>query len=177
FSYGDTAFLFTGDAYAKQVKQMMDEVMNIEADFVQLGHHGSDTSTSQSYLDEVNLTYAIYSAGKGNYDGHPHREVVDRLEASDIETYRTDVHGNIVVTTDGVDSEINTDNNGEVVAGKKESDQQDTSSNSSSSKSSSSTPEEKETPSGDCVDINIATKDERSEERRVGKESRERSRI
>ena len=173
FSYGDTAFLFTGDAYAKQEKQMMDQDMNIEADFLQLGHHGSDTSTSQSFLDEVKPTYAIYSAGKGNSYGHPHQEVLDRLEASDIETYGTDVHGNIVVTTDGVDSEINTDNNGEVVAGKKESDQQDTSSNSSSSKSSSSTPEEKETPSGDCVDINTATKDELQEISHIGEERAE----
>src|SRR5699024_11609366 len=45
FSYGDTAFLFTGDAYVKQEKQMIDQDMNLEADFLQLGHHGSDTST------------------------------------------------------------------------------------------------------------------------------------
>src|SRR5699024_424652 len=58
FSYGDTAFLFTGDTYIEQEKQMIDQDMNIEADFLQLGHHGSDTSTSQSFLDEVKPTYA-----------------------------------------------------------------------------------------------------------------------
>src|SRR5699024_8777443 len=128
FSYGDTAFLFTGDAYVKQEKQMIDQDMNLEADFLQLGHHGSDTSTSQPFLDEVKPTYTIYSAGKGNTYGHPHQEVLDRLDASNVNTYGTDVHGNIVVTTDGVDSEIHTDKDGEVAAGKKESSEQDTAS-------------------------------------------------
>ena len=165
FSYGDTAFLFTGDAYVEQEKQMIDQDMNIEADFLQLGHHGSDTSTSQSFLDEVKPTYAIYSAGEGNTYGHPHQEVLDRLDASNINTYGTDVHGNIVVTTDGVDSEIHTDKDGEVAAGKKESSEQDT-----ASTSSSSTPEEKATPANDCIDINTASKEELQEIVHIGEE-------
>lgn len=165
FSYGDTAFLFTGDAYVKQEKQMMDQDMNIEADFLQLGHHGSDTSTSQSFLDEVKPTYAIYSAGEGNTYGHPHQEVLDRLDASNINTYGTDVHGNIVVTTDGVDSEIHTDKDGEVAAGKKESSEQDT-----ASTSSNSTPEEKATRANDCIDINTASKEELQEIVHIGEE-------
>lgn len=165
FSYGDTAFLFTGDAYVKQEKQMINQDMNIEADFLQLGHHGSDTSTSQSFLDEVKPTYAIYSAGEGNTYGHPHQEVLDRLDASDINTYGTDVHGNIVVTTDGVDSEIHTDKDGEVAAGKKESSEQDT-----ASTSSNSTPKEKETPANDCININTASKEELQEIVHIGEE-------
>ena len=165
FSYGDTAFLFTGDAYVEQEKQMIDQDMNLEADFLQLGHHGSDTSTSQSFLDEVKPTYAIYSAGEGNTYGHPHQEVLDRLDASNINTYGTDVHGNIVVTTDGVDSEIHTDKDGEVAAGKKESSDQDT-----ASTSSSSTPEEKATPANDCIDINTASKEELQEIVHIGEE-------
>lgn len=165
FSYGDTAFLFTGDAYVKQEKQMIDQDMNLEADFLQLGHHGSDTSTSQSFLDEVKPTYAIYSAGKGNTYGHPHQEVLDRLDASNVNTYGTDVHGNIVVTTDGVDSEIHTDKDGEVAAGKKESSEQDT-----ASTSSNSTPEEKATRANDCIDINTASKEELQEIVHIGEE-------
>lgn len=165
FSYGDTAFLFTGDAYVEQEKQMIDQDMNLEADFLQLGHHGSDTSTSQSFLDEVKPTYAIYSAGEGNTYGHPHQEVLDRLDASNINTYGTDVHGNIVVTTDGVDSEIHTDKDGEVAAGKKESSEQDT-----ASTSSNSTPEEKATPANDCIDINTASKEELQEIVHIGEE-------
>src|SRR5690625_1021705 len=165
FSYGDTAFLFTGDAYVKQEKQMIDQDMNLEADFLQLGHHGSDTSTSQPFLDEVKPTYAIYSAGKGNTYGHPHQEVLDRLDASNVNTYGTDVHGNIVVTTDGVDSEIHTDKDGEVAAGKKEASEQDT-----ASTSSNSTPEEKATPANDCIDINTASKEELQEIVHIGEE-------
>jgi len=171
FSYGDTAFLFTGDTYIEQEKQMMDQDLNIEANFLQLGHHGSDTSTSQSFLDEVKPTYAIYSAGKDNSYGHPHQEVLDRLEASDIETYGTDVHGNIVVTTDGVDTEIHTDKDGKVTAGKKESELSDE--QNSPSTSSNSRSEEKATPANDCVDINNATKDELQKITHIGEERAE----
>lgn len=166
FSYGDTAFLFTGDAYVKQEQQMIDQDITIEADFLQLGHHGSDTSTSQTFLDAVKPTYAIYSAGKNNTYGHPHQEVLDRLDSSDIKTYGTDVHGNIIVTTDGVESEIHTDKDGNVAAGENESKKDE--STSSSPTSSNSTSEKKETSSSDCIDINNATKDELQEIIHIG---------
>ena len=175
FSYGETAFLFTGDAYIKQEQEMIDRDMDIEAEFLQLGHHGSDTSTSQTFLDAVKPTYAIYSAGEGNTYGHPHQEVLDRLNSNDITTYGTDVHGTIVVETDGIESEINTEKDGKVAAGKKEADEQDSESTSTSSNSttSHSNSVEKETTSDDCVDINHATKDELQEIIHIGEERAE----
>src|SRR5699024_1264071 len=95
---------------------------------------------------------------EGNTYGHPHQEVLDRLDARNINTYGTDVHGNIVVTTDGVDSEIHTDKDGEVAAGKMESSEQET-----ASTSSTSTPEEKVNPANDWIDINTASKEELQE--------------
>src|SRR5699024_10252237 len=156
---------FTGDAYVKQEKQMIDQDMNLESDFLQLGHHGSDTSTSQPFLDEVKPTYAIYSAGKGNTYVHPHQEVLDIMVDSNVKTYRTDVHVNIVVVTDSIDNEIHKDKDREVSAGKKESSEQDT-----ASTSSNSTPEEKATPANDCIDINTASKEELQEIVHIGEE-------
>lgn len=153
FAYGDVAFLFTGDAYTEQEEQMIASGKNVEADFLQLGHHGSKTSTGQAFIDAVNPEYAIYSAGKGNSYGHPHQEVLDRLDAKNITTYGTDVHGNIIVTTDGIESTIKTNQDGKVLAGtggKK---------NTSSTKKSPK-PKEEKASTGNCVDINTASASE-----------------
>lgn len=153
FSYGDIAFLFTGDAYVAQEKQMIELGLDIEADFLQLGHHGSNTSTSQAFIDAVNPTYAIYSAGSGNSYGHPHEVVLQRLESKNVKTYGTDVHGDIVVTTDGKDAEINTEKDGKVTAGKK-----------NKKEKVKDKPEKRAKPKNhsatDCIDINDASKTE-----------------
>ncbi len=155
FAYGDVAFLFTGDAYTDQEEQMIASGANVEADFLQLGHHGSKTSTGQAFIDAVNPEYAIYSAGEGNSYGHPHQEVLDRLDAKNVTTYGTDVHGNIVVTTDGIESTIETNQNGDISAGTGGKEKKSTSSTEKSPK-----PKEEKTPSGDCVDINTASESE-----------------
>lgn len=151
FAYGDTAFLFTGDAYVEQEKQMINRDMDMEADFLQLGHHGSKTSTSQAFIDAVDPSYAIYSAGSGNSYGHPHNEVLDRLDASKIKTYGTDVHGDIIVTTDGKDAEVKTNKDGKIAAGNKKVEDKDKA-------KTSSKPNKK--ASNDCIDINDASKSE-----------------
>src|SRR5699024_5029307 len=79
FTYGNVSFLFTGDAYKEQERQIMVRTDDIEADFLQLGHHGSNTSSDPSFLERVNPTYAIYSAGAGNSYGHPHDEIVQLI--------------------------------------------------------------------------------------------------
>lgn len=155
FQYGETSFLFTGDAYTEQEQQMISSGTNVDADFLQLGHHGSKTSSGQAFIDAVNPEYAIYSAGAGNSYGHPHQEVLDRLLAKDVTIFGTDVHGNIMVTTDGVDATITTDKEGTVAAGsKKDKDADKTSSNPKQQ-------QQKEQPaSGDCIDLNKASKGE-----------------
>src|SRR5699024_3878580 len=64
--YGGVAFLFTGDAYKQAEKQMMQQTDHMQAQFLQLGHHGSNTSTDKQFIQEVQPEVAIYSAGTGN---------------------------------------------------------------------------------------------------------------
>ena len=154
FSYGDMAFLFTGDAYTAQEEQIMASGINVEAPFLHLGHHGSKTSSSEKFIDAVDPTYAIYSAGANNSYGHPNEEVLDRLAARDITVYGTDVHGNIVVTTNGSEADIVTDKDGTVTAGDNNEETSET-----ATKDSSSTPKQTEepAPTAHCIDINEAS--------------------
>lgn len=110
--YGDVAFIFTGDAEAKTEKEMIDTGIDLQAQFLQLGHHGSDTSNTPEFLKAVQPEIAIYSASTNNQYGHPHQSVLDRLESLGIQVYGTNTHGTIIVNTDGKSYEIETEKDG-----------------------------------------------------------------
>ena len=78
-----------------------DSDAKLSADVLKVGHHGSRTSTSKAFLSAVDPQIAVIECGTGNDYGHPHTEVMDRLEQADITVYRTDLDGNIVITTGG----------------------------------------------------------------------------
>jgi len=99
--YGDTSFLFTGDAESVSELEMTRAGYNLNADLLKVGHHGGDTSTSQIFLDAVTPKYAIISVGTDNTYGHPHQKALDRLIATGAKIYRTDEQGNIVATSNG----------------------------------------------------------------------------
>ena len=99
--YGDVAFIFTGDAERVTEEKMVRSGLPLQAQIVKLGHHGSRTSSSITFLDAVDPEIAIISAGVDNPFGHPHPEVVKRVIRMGIKLYGTDVHGTIKVTTDG----------------------------------------------------------------------------
>lgn len=166
FSYGDMAFLFTGDAYAAQEEQIMASGVNVEAPFLHLGHHGSKTSSSETFLDAVDPTYAIYSAGTNNSYGHPNKEVLYRLEARDIIIYGTDVHGNIVVTTNGSEIDIVTDKDVTVTAGENNEETSET----TTKESSSPNPKEETAQSTRCIDINEASASDLQEIVHIGEQ-------
>lgn len=115
--YGDIVFVFTGDAEKNTEQTMVLSGMPLQANILQLGHHGSRTSTSPEFLKEVAPEIAIYSAGLKNDYGHPHPEVVGRIMNAGIELYGTDVHGSITVQTDGADYEVVMVKHGELVGG------------------------------------------------------------
>lgn len=116
-TYGDISFLFTGDAEKESEQAMVDRGHNLKAQIFQLGHHGSSTSnTLQPFLDAVQPEVGIYSAGKDNSYGHPHDEIVDLFNVLNVPLYGTDVHGNIIVTTDGKTYDIKTNKSGNVAA-------------------------------------------------------------
>ena len=74
---------------------------NFKSDVLKIGHHGSQTSTSESFLGWVKPNLAVISVGRGNKYGHPRKEVTDRLARFEIPTLRTDEKGTIVVKSDG----------------------------------------------------------------------------
>jgi competence protein ComEC len=114
-TYGEVRLLFTGDAEAATEARMTAHAgERLDADVLQLGHHGSRTSTTPPFLSAVDPAVAVYSAGAGNSYGHPHAEVVSRVEDTGIDLYGTDVHGSIVVRTDGAAYEVETDVSGRV---------------------------------------------------------------
>lgn len=108
FVYDDYSFLFTGDAYAAEEKEVVlaeelckeseeyfCRVMNLDSDLLQVGHHGSKTSTTEEFLLAVSPQVAVISAGADNRYGHPHKDVVDLLEKHGVVVMRTDRDGNI----------------------------------------------------------------------------------
>lgn len=100
-TYGETSFLFTGDAEIASEQALLARNADLHADVLKVAHHGSNSSTSQSFLDHVNPEYAIISVGTDNSYGHPHQEVIDLLQAKDIQIYRTDIDHDILCSSDG----------------------------------------------------------------------------
>ena len=100
-TYGDTSFLFTGDAEYEAEQVILDSGVDVSADVLKVGHHGSYTSTSYRFLNEVMPKYAVISVGKNNDYGHPHDEPMSRLRDADVTVYRTDLMGDIICTSDG----------------------------------------------------------------------------
>lgn len=97
-TYNKSSFLFTGDAEEKSEK---DITADVSADVLAVGHHGSSTSTSDSFLSRVDPMYAVISCGKNNDYGHPHTETLEKLENDDVTLYRTDTMGTIICATRG----------------------------------------------------------------------------
>ena len=98
--YGDNSFLFMGDATSNVEKKILNK--NIDSDVLKVGHHGSKYSTSISFLKKVTPDVAVISVGEGNSYEHPHDVTMNNLNKNDVDVYRTDVDGTIMVTTDGV---------------------------------------------------------------------------
>ena len=87
-------FMFMGDASSTTEKEIIDKYNLPDVDVLKVGHHGSRTSSSIEFINEINPEYSIISVGKNNRYGHPNKEVLDALEESKI--YRTDQNGSIM---------------------------------------------------------------------------------
>ena len=82
-------------------KVFVSDVYDVSADVLKVGHHGSNTSTSVNYLNEVNPDFAVISCGPDNNYGHPTYGVIDKLEERGVTTYITSLQGNITAVSDG----------------------------------------------------------------------------
>lgn len=100
-TFGHTSFLFTGDAEVVSENEILNSGLDIKTDVLKVGHHGSDTSTSEQFLDVSSPKCAIISVGKDNKYGHPDQVILDRLDSRNITIYRTDESGTIIATSDG----------------------------------------------------------------------------
>lgn len=100
-TYGNTAFLFTGDAEREVEQAILNRGADLSATVLKVGHHGSDTSTTYPFLREIMPEYAIISVGTGNSYGHPTDNNLSRLCDAEVTVYRTDLNGDIYVTSDG----------------------------------------------------------------------------
>lgn len=106
-TYGNVSYLFCGDAEIESEYDMVENGVDLSADVIKLGHHGSNTSSSQMILKTVKPSYAIISVGKDNSYGHPAAEILNRLKEYGIRYFRTDKEGNIISVTDGKNISFN----------------------------------------------------------------------
>lgn len=108
-AYEDFSALLTGDAEIESEQAMLDnhEVRAyLPSEVLKVGHHGSRTSTGEAFLEKVSPEVAVIQVGEDNRYGHPHQEVLDRLNAAGMEIYRTDISGNIVIYSDGIGYDV-----------------------------------------------------------------------
>ena len=100
-TYGEISFLFTGDAEEEVERMLLEQNADLSATVLKVGHHGSSSSTSYWFLNEVMPRYAVISVGKDNSYGHPDEKVLSRLRDADVTVFRTDEAGDVICTSDG----------------------------------------------------------------------------
>ncbi|MBR3630239.1 MAG: MBL fold metallo-hydrolase [Oscillospiraceae bacterium] len=98
--YGDCTCLLTGDMEMPEEEQILAHKYDLHADFLKVGHHGSESSCSEAFLAAVRPDYAAISCGKDNDYGHPHKETLNRLHAYTDKVYVTAKQGDIVFRYD-----------------------------------------------------------------------------
>ena len=108
--YGDTSFLFTGDAEREEEQEILNAGYDLSTTVLKVGHHGSKNSTTYPFLREIMPQYAVISVGDNSY-GHPTEDTLSRLRDADVKVYRTDMQGDIIATSDGKTVTITTKKN------------------------------------------------------------------
>ncbi|SDY89625.1 Metal-dependent hydrolase, beta-lactamase superfamily II [Evansella caseinilytica] len=115
--FGETVFLFTGDAEQEAEREMLATGLELKSHIYKAGHHGSSTSSSERFIERVSPEIVIISAGANNSYGHPHQEVINMFATTGTPIYGTYSQGTVIVTTDGADYEVrvlgNNDTEGE----------------------------------------------------------------
>ncbi|MCH1983218.1 MBL fold metallo-hydrolase [Ruminococcus sp. OA3] len=99
--HGDNHFIFTGDGEGQTEKDILDSGIEVRSDVLKAGHHGSETSNSEKFIDAVNPEYAVISCGTGNQYGHPDASVLKYFAEQGIKVFRTDEQGTIIAKSDG----------------------------------------------------------------------------
>lgn len=96
YHYGGTKILFTGDAAVEDERILLTKGVDVSAEILKLGHHGSKNSSCEAFLEAVAPQVGIISCGKENRYGHPHEDTLNRVNEQRITVYRTDKQGTIL---------------------------------------------------------------------------------
>jgi len=99
--YGDFSMLFMGDAESQTEQRLLGKDLDLKAKVLKVAHHGSKYATTQDFLKRVQPEAAIISDGAWNRYGHPAQSVLDHLKATNVKVFRTDLQGEITITTRG----------------------------------------------------------------------------
>ena len=102
-------FLFTGDAEKEAEYRIIEKSVDIDCDVLKVGHHGSNTSSSSSFLKQIKPEIAVIMVGVDNDYGHPKKEILNRLKNLKTQIYRTDEDGTILITSDGNQCKVQTE--------------------------------------------------------------------
>jgi len=105
--YKNADFLFTGDIEEATEKKLLVWQNILQSDILKVGHHGSATSTNLEFLDKVDPSIAVITVGKNHFE-HPSQKIIERLEDKNIQIYRTDEDGTIIIRTNGQEYWIRT---------------------------------------------------------------------
>jgi competence protein ComEC len=99
--YGDFSMLLMGDAETQTEERLLGKDLDLKAKVIKVAHHGSKYATSENFIKRVQPEAAIISDGAWNRYGHPAQAVLDRLKAANAKVYRTDLQGEVTITTKG----------------------------------------------------------------------------
>ncbi len=105
-TYKHFRMLFTGDAGSAAEQRFLAEGIDLHADVLKVGHHGSAYGSSPEFIDAVHPHYAIISVGRHNMFGHPAPSTIDTLKRFGVNVYRTDENGAVAVSSDGANVSI-----------------------------------------------------------------------
>lgn len=106
--YGSFSMMLAGDAEEQTEHRLLTKELELRSRVLKIGHHGSKYATSKDFLERVQPEVAIVSCGAWNRYGHPSQAVLDRLRAANpnVKLYRTDLQGEITITTRGKDTDM-----------------------------------------------------------------------
>jgi competence protein ComEC len=104
--YGSFSMLLTGDAEEQTEHRMLTKDLNLEVQVLKVAHHGSKYASAEDFFKRVKPQIAIVSCGAWNRYGHPAQSVLDRLRAANVKLYRTDLQGEITITTRGKEGDV-----------------------------------------------------------------------
>ena len=104
--YGSFSMLLAGDAEEQTEHRLLTKEVDLRSRVLKVGHHGSKYASAGDFLNRVKPEVAIVSCGAWNRYGHPSQAVLDRLRAANVKLYRTDLQGEITISTRGKDNEI-----------------------------------------------------------------------